>query len=236
MKLLFDYNTINSVLFFALSLAALSVLLKGYLFLFASIADASSLIILIHLESRLNTRRHKEALTSEMLSSLQHIRTLLTRSKIPVSAALGRVAAVPHSREISKPIMEVKARLRVGQDFSQAVKSTKVSEPLVRESLQQIASSYSSSFDIVTAIKDTHSSMFREYLEKIERFYSSVQKYTSLGMVTGTIVPSFALFAIVGYSIINTSAGTFLPSLLFVVALPSIFSAIKLSYVEPYAP
>lgn len=236
MKTKIGYNSANSVLFFALSLIVIHLLLGGYQLLIAYSMDFLLFIALAYAGSTLDRGRRKENLTGSMLRSLQHINILLTKSRLPISTALLRAAAISRSKKLSLVLLEIRGRMLLGQDFAQAVKASKMPDAVIRGVMSKIATAYSSNFDTALAVKDAHSSLFHEYLERMEKFYSSVQKYTSLSMVTGTIAPSFALFAIIGYSITNSAhTSAFFPVLLFVVVLPFAFSALRLLYVDPYA-
>ncbi len=230
-----NYNSVNSFLFLVASLAAIVMLLRGYYLVIAFLLEMSAFLATLYLEARSASNKKLDGTMSALISSLQRIKTLLLNSKLPIRAALLRVASSTSDRELASVLFEVRYRLHAGQDFALAVRSSHISNVAIRNALLQIAEAYSSNFDVVLAFKDAYYSLQSAYLDKMEKFYSSIQKYTSLSMVSGTIVPSFALFSIVGYSILNTSAAdTFFPILLFVVILPFAFSSLKLLYADPY--
>ncbi len=230
-----NYNSVNSLLFLVVSMAAMAVLLKGYYFVIAFLLEMSAFLATLYLEARSARNKKLDSTMSALVSSLQRIKTLLINSKLPVRTVIGRIASSTSDKELASVLVEVRYRMRAGQDFALAVRSSEIPNAVIRNALLQIAEAYSSNFDVVLAFKDAYYSLQNAYLDKMEKFYSSIQKYTSLSMVAGTIVPSFALFSIVGYSILNTSAAdTFFPVILFVVVLPFAFSSLKLLYADPY--
>lgn len=230
------YYTANSLLFFLLSLAIIAIFLKGYGALLAYSIDLLVFIASFWMEALSERQRLKMGMENSILSSLQHLKTLLMQSKLPISAALGRVAAASPNPDIQSALIEIRRRVQSGQDLPQAIRAASIQNMSIREGLTQIADAYSDNFDIALAVKDSYNSLFGAYLDKIERFYSSVQRHTSLNMVAGTIVPSFVLFAIAGYSVINTAgSGALVPVLLFVIILPFVFSSLRIAYSDPYA-
>jgi hypothetical protein len=222
------FNMASPAAFLAVFIILLSSFVRGYLLIFASILAASLFIISLYLELFLAKKKRAIKTTKSVLRALHAIKTGMHISKLPLTACITHAILSSDDRDLSSALASIRNRMKFGQDFHEAVRSIIFSGEAIAAVFRSLAEAYERNMDMYIAVKHVYDATLKKRLAEIEKAYASVQKYSSISMVAGTIIPSFMLFAFIGYSIISGgSVQLFIFALLFGAVLPSIFSAVR---------
>ncbi len=150
------------------------------------------------------------------------------------NALTASAGAIQPGTRMHAMINEIGARLKY-QDFGQSILSAMQSKPKGQissqsmEMLKELGSACVSGKDSLSGISE-YNSLAREALESKANFIiPKLGKYATLQMLSSTILPSFALFGLAGYSILSQSDYS-VPILLFAmaVAFPCIYYIVDL--------
>ncbi|MDE1857122.1 MAG: hypothetical protein KGH98_03505 [Candidatus Micrarchaeota archaeon] len=130
---------------------------------------------------------------------------------------------------LSRTLNEIGKRMRFGEDLPIAIAaSSKRSNLWVTGRLERISMLSAIGNDITHAIRDEAARLEKELMEREIKLGGSIQKYLTAGMVISTVLPSFAVFSMVGYSMLYYS----LPAvsafaLLMLAVLPLVYASFR---------
>lgn len=141
------------------------------------------------------------------------------------------------NKRVRMTFEEIRKRLQTGQDLGQAVQSTcNKRTDAASAALCAIGKEYQKGSDALSSVKGTYDRILKEQELKKECTYGSLQKYLTMCMALGTVLPSFAVFAFVGYSMVYYSA--YVPFLLFMlmlIFLPDFYALLRIHIAGVYA-
>lgn len=159
-------------------------------------------------------------------SDLRHGKRSMFRSVADLSAG----AAHREGRGVSGLFSEMGMRLALGQDFDESARSSRrLDGSAANAVVRDISSAYSAGFDLASAVGNAHSQLAAKRSDEFSSHLVSVQRHASLSMMTGTILPSFLVFAFVGYSIVHYSQSMFtLFTIALLIILPSAYAAVRM--------
>ncbi|MDE1833029.1 MAG: hypothetical protein KGH58_01275 [Candidatus Micrarchaeota archaeon] len=152
----------------------------------------------------------------------------LTRAIESTSASM---APITHNA-----LLEVTNRMRLGQDLDEAVQALKQSSrsPSLAP-LYEFGRDYRDGMEPGTSLKGIVDEYNAKQRVGSERFISKLQKQVTVSMALGTVVPSFAMFVFVGYSIVYYSAFQYLAfAITMLLVLPCASSALRASVAGQY--
>lgn len=166
---------------------------------------------------------------AQFLSSVHRETTVLSRPLI-------RSVALSHSKlpdgKIKSSLADLQARMRLGQRFEEAINTLGLEDRYSREAVQGLRSEGLGDGlgdRLGYALKRWSSNMAEGMRLADETASGSLHRYLVVSMVSTTILPSLAVFAFVGYSVLNYS----LPYLLvfgamLLYALPSVSAVVNM--------
>ncbi|MEM3827067.1 MAG: hypothetical protein QXR58_00505 [Candidatus Micrarchaeaceae archaeon] len=223
------FNIVSAAVMSVGSIILLSKLFGGYLLLIASLIALSLFAFLIYLELFFAEKRSASNASRSMLRLLYRIKSGMSLAGMPFHSCIARESKSGAHGQIASALIEIRNRMSFGQDFYEAVQSTAFDSAEPRRAFGSLSEAYRHSMDMFLAVKHAYNSMLKDRLEKIERSSLSLQKYSSVSMVTGAIVPSFMLFAFIGYSIMKGGPmPLFAFAVLFSIVLPYVFLSIRM--------
>lgn len=137
--------------------------------------------------------------------------------KIPVQSCAGKAMAL------------LLRSIKSGSDMADALALASVSgSKSVSEALLMLSSEFSRKSDSLHAIKTASDRLSSRIAVENEKSSGAQQRNLTISMAASTVLPSFALFAFVGYSILNYSAAKLaLFSALMLVVIPGMYSMIR---------
>ena len=196
-------------------------------------ASLPAFLALYVMESRLRRRMAVSRETDALIVALHLLHLDIHYNKRPV---LGSITAAakrlpPSASGIRSVLDEVRARLSLGQDVDESIRSCKyASRSVAADLLRDIANAYKAGFGFGDAAGNSYRQLVSKREEALERASAAVQKYTAMSMMLGTVLPSFSVFAFVGYSMVHYSPTMFTVfALALLVALPAAYAAIRMN-------
>lgn len=176
-----------------ISYPAISILLGCYLF--AEFYSSSK-------ERKIKLGRTEES-TFRVAELLYEETCILGASTI---GALERICRMISSEpKVSGVISEICTRMRLGQQFSEALDYSGAEAHIKRSIFNALGYDGNSAELHPESIKSRLDERDRQRADFYEELGHSTQKYVTLGMVSSTVVPSLALFGLTGYSITGSS-------------------------------
>ncbi len=226
---------ISSYAFFgAMAVLFGSMILNGYELLYFSAMVASSSFLLAYIDIAIWKKRNSRFATTEFLRTLHRIKSDMLLSRT-FSSCLSRADSRSKRGLLESAFLQLHTRMRFGQDFNEAVSCVRALGKRELDLLKRLSEEYNKNMDMYLAVKHIYDLLFKDRLELIEKSYASLQKYSSASMVSGTIVPSFFLFAFIGYSLMQGSATQLLAfAVAFLVVLPALFSTVRMLQADLY--
>ena len=139
--------------------------------------------------------------------------------------------------KVRKTIREIRMRLISGQDLGQAIASTCGNkDDAASTALRAVGREYQKSYDAGSAIKNVYTQMWKSQSLSREKAYGSLQKYLTISMALSAVLPSFVVFAFVGYSMVYYSALLLsIFCIMMLVVLPSLYTLLKMHIAGVYA-
>ena len=139
--------------------------------------------------------------------------------------------------KVRKVIGEIRMRLMCGQDLGQAINSTCGSEDdAASVALSAVGKEYQKSYDAGSAAKNVYTRLWKSQSLSKEKAYGSLQKYLTISMALSAVLPSFVVFAFVGYSMVYYSAALLsVFCIMMLVVLPSLYAMLKMHIAGVYA-
>ncbi|MDE1810644.1 MAG: hypothetical protein KGH66_01205 [Candidatus Micrarchaeota archaeon] len=201
---------------------------------YASMVGIPLTTIVMTYETRLLRKRAEIREQNTVISALSTIYSGMMHSRKPLLYSLDKAieSMNPKLTPVSHmAFLETAQRMRLGQDFDEAVQ-------LLRQSgnwpclspLYEFAGDYRDGIDPTVSLKGVIDDFRAKRRSESEKRISSVQRQVTVSMALGTIAPSFLIFVFVGYSIVYYSQ---LQYLLFAVslllALPCAYSVLRAS-------
>ena len=194
----------------ALPIAALSYLLIGYV---------------AHGHQRAASNRTEAEQVSQFLFSTYREVTMLSR---PLLHALTLSHTRLQESAAKSSLVVLLARMRLGQRFDEAIGSVQLSGPSSRTALRGLNTLRNSS-EIADNLKQGYSNITEDSNLAYEMAAGSLHRYLVVSMVCTTILPSLAIFAFIGYSVLNYSLPyMFAFGVMLLCALPSISAVVNM--------
>jgi len=168
----------------------------------------------------------------ELMRALTTLYTYLHDYKKPISVSLDAgINATDEESTTHNLLYKIHLRQMAGQDFAEAIiAECKAQNPanFVATSLNRIANEYTETLNLSTASKNEYDHLCRGLVAKESALQGSVQKHSTIAMVSSTILPTFAMFALIGYSVINNQVANILIfSILLGLVLPGAYAIIR---------
>ncbi len=206
------------------------IIANGYNALFAAPIIISVSLFVGTYYNLMARKRKKDAEIKELSSAIGLLGSRMKDSRMPLFSGMNEVACRGNGNTtISKVFLRLKERMCFGQDFGSAICSEKSLSSEVSDILTPVGYEYSKTGNILNPLKTAHSRLSRDFLIKRERAIGSNQRYLIISMVFSTILPSLAVFAFVGYSILSYSESQFLLfSTVLLSVLPGASSIIRM--------
>ncbi|MGC8478808.1 MAG: hypothetical protein ACP5NE_02690 [Candidatus Micrarchaeia archaeon] len=230
--LVFD---ISSYAFFSLlSILLASVFISGYELVYFSAMALSVLLLLSYASISLSKRKNLRDQTRYSLQILHRMKSsmLLSGSFASCIPSYDKRGA---QNALESAFAKLHMRMKFGQDFGDAALYLGKEGKQEISVLGPLSVSYRENMDMYLALKHVYDSMFKERIERIEHSYASLQKYSSISMVSGTILPSFFLFGFIGYALMQASAAFLLAfAVAFLLVLPALFSLVRIFQADNY--
>jgi len=181
---------------------------------------------------KLELRKATKNEQRELMRALTTLYTYLHDYKKPICIGLkAAINATDKESTVHNLLYKIHLRQMARQDFAEAtIAECKAQNPtnFVTISLTRIANEYAETSNLSTALKNEYDCLCRGLVAKESALQGSVQKYSTVAMVSSTILPTFAIFALIGYSIVNNQATNILVfSLLLGLVLPGAYDIIR---------
>ena len=191
-------------------------------------------------ELRLNQKLDYASELSDAFFVLHLMHTDMRYGGKPLHFAIGSAARSISSSAGSKMrgiVDEIGARLALGQDFGQAITTTcNGKEDAASAAMLAVCKEYQKSFDAASAIKNVYVRLWKSRSLSMEKGYGSLQKYLTISMALSAVLPSFAVFAFVGYSMVYYSTALLSGFMItMLVVLPDLYALLKMHIAGVYA-
>lgn len=181
-------------------------------------------------------RKEKEADLKELSSTVGLLGSRMRDAKTSLfSGILDAAGKAGGTTKVSALLLKLRKRMLFGQDLETAIYSEDEGGSWIAGILKPIGREYSKTGSIADPLKTAHNRLSRDSKVKMERAIGSNQRYLVISMVFSTILPSLAIFAFVGYSILSYSDTLFLLfSAVLLSVLPGASVVIRLRLDENY--
>ncbi|MEM0202263.1 MAG: hypothetical protein QXR73_03740, partial [Candidatus Micrarchaeaceae archaeon] len=216
------------VLVTAPAFAAVDMLYGGALLLLAIAVGMPMLLLATIAETRITERSERERERGAIAAMFKLIYISMRFGRKSLLASLGSFEKMFGSgTHIGSLLRELQQRLMLGQKPSEAIYALHADRGMGSE-LSGIAESYAESGSTIVPFKTLSEKLQNEQKYAASRKEGSLQKYLTLSMLASSVIPSFALFSFVGYSMLAPSgASSFAFMLLITIPIPLAYSVIR---------
>ncbi|MGC8651960.1 MAG: type II secretion system F family protein [Candidatus Micrarchaeia archaeon] len=171
---------------------------------------------------------------SDLASALELVYMEMKYGKKSLLESIDRYADAFGTGHPGDTLKELRSRLALGQKLPEALRATSAKSSL-GTMLRSMAEACSTSSSALEPFRAFSEKLRTEHRYEASRKGGSLQKYLTLGMLVSSVLPSFALFSFVGYSMLAPSmAQAFAFMLLITVLLPLAYSVIRVHVNEIY--
>jgi Flp pilus assembly protein TadB len=191
-------------------------------------------------ELRLKDRLDRASELNDTLFALHTIHSDIKYSGKSLGASIGDAEAELRDRvggNVHSTLGEIGKRLTAGQDLSQAIESAcRGKSDAASEALRAVGREYSKGIDPASAVGNVYARLRDEQSMDREKAYGSLQKYLTMGMALSAVLPSFVVFAFVGYSMVYFSASLLYAfSIVMLMVLPRVYALLRIHVAGMYA-
>jgi hypothetical protein len=132
---------------------------------------------------------------------------------------------------------EIGKRLAAGQDLGQAIESAcNGKSGASSDAFRAVGREYTKGLDPASAVKNAYARLNSERAVSREKAYGSLQKYLTMSMALSAVLPSFVVFAFVGYSMVYFSAlMLYAFSIAMLMVLPSFYALLRIHMAGTHA-
>ncbi|MDE1868954.1 MAG: hypothetical protein KGH60_03250 [Candidatus Micrarchaeota archaeon] len=224
-------NALAPAMLMVMAGIAFSYMATGLYGAVVSSAAALPTCLVLYISERLRLSKAKEGIEAEQLvMALTSIYSDVSARNLAMGSAIGNAIkkAEPGSAT-RKALGAIADSIGSGSMMHEALQHASASRSRnVSTAMSSLASEYSKSEDSLQAIKTLAQRLSCNISEADEKAAGAQQRNITMSMAVSTVLPSFALFAFVGYSIVNYSAAKLsLFSALMLVVIPGIYSMIR---------
>ena len=190
-------------------------------------------------ELRLRKRLNELTELDETLSALHAVYMDVKCSGRSVHSGVEHAASSLNGKactEVSKTFDEIRRKMLLGQDFGQAINSSSGSKSAASAALRSVGNEYAKGLDAASAVKNVYNRIWKSRMLEREKAQGALQKYMTISMAFSAVVPSFVVFAFIGYSMVyysDTLLFAFSLAMLFVI--PGIYAMLRMRLVGIYA-
>ena len=200
--------------------------------IFASIVSISEIAAQAEVRARLRAKRH-----------LLHLHLVCDGIRYGGKSTYSSMESAMRSlrsstdSKVQKIIGEIRMRMTSGQDLGQAIASTCGNRnDAASTALRAVGKEYQKSYDAGSAVKNAYTRLWKSQSLGREKAYGSLQKYLTISMALSAVLPSFVVFAFVGYSMVYYSTLLFsFFCIMMLVVLPSLYAMLKMHIAGVYA-
>ena len=187
--------------------------------------------------------RQKVAYASELSEAFLILHLIYTgikyRGKSTYSSMESAVRSLRSNADskVCKVSEEIRRRLVSGQDLGQAIASACCDrDDAASMVFSAVGKEYQKSYDAGSAMKNVYTRLWKSQSLSKEKAYGSLQKYLTISMALSAVLPSFMVFAFVGYSMIYYSSALLsLFCAMMLIILPSMYALLKMHIAGVYA-
>ncbi|MCL4374037.1 MAG: hypothetical protein M1360_04415 [Candidatus Marsarchaeota archaeon] len=202
--------------------------------LFASAIVLSSTTVATIAESRAMARAAEEKERGNLASALELVYMNMRYGKKSLLASIKSYSATFGGEAQGRILKELWARLNLGQKLPEALKAIR-SKGALKAALDNLSDTCATSSSAIDSIRSFSRRLHNEHSYEASKRGGALQKYLTLSMIVSSVLPSFAMFSFVGYSILEPSkAQSLVFMLLITVPLPLAYSVIKARIDEIY--
>lgn len=191
-------------------------------------------------ELRLKGKLDRASELNDTMFALHMLHGDIRYSGKSLCAGLGNAASELRDRAggvVRGALNEINNRLAAGQDLGQAIESAcRGKEDAASAALSAVGREYSKGLDPASAVKNVYVRLRNEQSIGRERAYGSLQKYLTMSMALSAVLPSFVLFAFIGYSMVYFSAAMlYVFSIVMLMVLPRLYALLRIHIAGIYA-
>jgi hypothetical protein len=191
-------------------------------------------------ELKLAAKLDRSSELNDTLFALHSIYCDLKYSGKSLSTGIGNAAAGLHDSvngNVRGALDEIGKRLTAGQDLGLAIGSAcRGKSGASSDALRAVGKEYSKGLDPASAVKNVYARLKEEQSIGREKAYGSLQKYLTMSMALSAVLPSFVVFAFVGYSMVYFSASMlYVFAIVMLMVLPRIYALLRIHIAGIYA-
>jgi hypothetical protein len=188
-------------------------------------------VAVIFSEISLRDKADRNREQDSALFALQHMYSCIRYAGESLMASMGDAIEASGSgvnEAVSGMLLGIRKRMLLGMQLDEAVSCACKGSGPACEAMREIGREYSRGRNDATAISNTYERLLDESKREDAENAGNLQKYMTVSMAMGTVLPSFAVFAFTGYSMAYYSQALFsIFCTAMLVLMPNLFALVR---------